>query len=80
MGQSDSSPRKWTEVIVDMSGYAYQPVDSAVPVSSHGRHSDEVVFRLSPRLHAALERLAESESTSVSEIVREALAVRWGLE
>lgn len=59
--------------------FAYQPVDSAVPVNSRERHTDEVSFRLSPRLRRELEQLADREQTSVSEIVREALASRWKL-
>lgn len=63
-----------------MSDFAYQPIDSAIPVASHERHSEEIVFRLSPRLAKALVDLANDEHTSVSEIVREALAVRWRLK
>lgn len=61
-------------------GFIYQPIDSAVPVASQERHSEEVVVRLSPRLCRALERVAEDEHTSVSEVVREALSTRWGLK
>jgi predicted transcriptional regulator len=43
---------------------------------NHERHTEDVVFRLSPRLRDALERLAEREETSVSEVVRDALAPR----
>lgn len=60
--------------------FVYQPVDSAVPVPSQERHTEKVRFRYSPRLARALERLADDEQTSVSEIVREALAARWGLK
>jgi predicted HicB family RNase H-like nuclease len=63
-----------------MSDFAYRPVDSAMPVSAHERHTEGAVFRLSPRLLRALEQLAEREQTSVSEVVREALAARWGLK
>ena len=60
--------------------FVYRPVDSAVPVPSQERHSEEVMFRLSKRLRRELQRLAEDEQTSVDEIVREALAARWGLK
>jgi predicted HicB family RNase H-like nuclease len=43
------------------------------------RQTDEVSFRLSPRLRSALEERAQAEETSVSEMVREALATRWGI-
>jgi hypothetical protein len=59
--------------------FVYRPVDSAVSVPSHERHTEEVTFRLSPRLLRALEQTAEAEQTSISEVVREALAVRWRL-
>lgn len=45
---------------------------------NHERHTENVVFRLSPRLRDALVRLAEREETSVSEVVRDALAPRLG--
>ncbi len=49
-------------------------------IQPHEQHTETVPFRLSKRLVNELERLAEKEETSVSEIVREALAKRWGLE
>lgn len=60
--------------------FVYQPVDSSVPVRAHERHTAWVAFRLSPRLHRELVELADREETSVSEVVREALAKRWGLK
>lgn len=60
--------------------FAYQPVDSAVPVPSFERHTEEVTFRLSPRLLRILKDVAEDEQTSQSEIIREALAARWGIK
>jgi len=63
----------------DFDGFVYKPVDSAVPVPSQERHTEEVVFRLSPRPLRVLEQIAETEQTSISEVVRDAVATRWGL-
>lgn len=67
-------------ILMHDSNFVYLPIDSAVPVPSHERHTEGVVIRLSPRLWEAVEKLAEREQTSVSEIVREALSVRWGIK
>jgi Ribbon-helix-helix protein, copG family len=62
---------------LSVEGFAYKPVDSAVPVPAQERHTEEQIFRVSPHLRTALERLAEREQTSVSEIIRDAISVRW---
>lgn len=63
--------------VCDEAAASRERAEDALQRVSHERHTESVSFRLSPRLVGALEALAEAEQTSISELVREALRVRW---